>query len=217
MLVEERMKHPVLMITGEVPVQEALLRMKKDKVHRYPVVDKRGNLVGIVTESDLMNASPSEATTLSVWEISSLLSRITVERVMAKNVITVNADDTIEYAARLMADSKIGGLPVMRGDKLVGMITETDLFNIFLEILGARTHGVRITVQVPDVPGITHELTGAITKLGGNITGVAAIQGEFSGTSNITLKVSGVGLEELKNALTPLVDRVMDIREEKGG
>jgi len=217
MLVEERMKHPVLTITGEVPVQEALLRMKKDKVHRYPVVDKRGKLVGIVTESDLMNASPSEATTLSVWEISSLLSRITVERVMAKNVILVNAEDTIEYAARLMADSKIGGLPVMRGDKLVGIITETDLFNIFLEILGARTHGVRITVQVPDVPGKTHELTGAITKLGGNITGVAAIQGEFSGTSNITLKVSGVGMEELKNALTPLVDRVMDIREEKGG
>jgi acetoin utilization protein AcuB len=214
MLVEERMKHPVLTITPEVPVQEALLRMKKEKVRRYPVVDKRGKLIGIVTESDLLNASPSEATTLSVWEINSLLSRITVERVMAKNVLTVKADDTIEEAARIMADSKVGGLPVLRGEKIVGMITETDLFNIFIEMLGARVPGVRVTVQVPDRPGRLNDLTGAICTLGGNISGMAAIQGEFAGTSAVTIKVSGVELTALKEALVPVVDKILDIREE---
>lgn len=214
MLVEERMKHPVLSITPEVPVQEALLRMKKDKVRRYPVVDKRGKLVGIVTESDLLNASPSEATTLSVWEIHSLLSRITVERVMAKKVVTVKANDTIEEAARLMANSKVGGLPVLRGGKIVGIITETDLFNIFLEMLGARVPGVRVTVLVPDLPGKLYELAGAINTLSGNISGMAAIQGEFSGTCAVTIKVSGVELEALKKALVPVVDKILDIREE---
>jgi acetoin utilization protein AcuB len=216
MLIEERMKHPVLTITGDVPVHDALMRMKKDQVHRYPVVDKHGKLIGIVTESDLMNASPSEATTLSVWEINSLLSKITVERVMAKEVKTVNANDTIEEAARLMADNKIGGLPVLRGGKLVGMITETDLFNIFLEMLGARVPGVRVTVQTPDIPGKLYELAGAINELGGNISGMAAIQGEYAGTSAVTIKVSGVDKEMLRNALSPLVDKIIDIREEIG-
>ena len=88
MLVSERMSHPVLTIAPTVPAQDALAMMHKDKVRRYPVVDKRGKLVGIVTDTDLMNASPSEATTLSVWEINSLLSKITVERVMTTKIIT---------------------------------------------------------------------------------------------------------------------------------
>ena len=216
MLVEERMTHPVLTITPDVPVQDALARMRKDKVRRYPVVDKRGKLIGIVTDSDLLNASPSEATTLSVWEISYLLAKITVERVMTTNVITTSENATIEEAARILADRKVGGLPVMRDDRLVGIITETDLFNIFLEMLGARRAGVRVTVEVMDRPGKLHELTGAITNLGGNIQGLGSIQGESSETSAITFKVAGVELEALKKAFEPLVEKIVDIREETG-
>jgi acetoin utilization protein AcuB len=210
------MSHPVLTITPEVPVQDALARMKKDKVRRYPVVDKNGKLVGIVTDTDLMNASPSDATTLSVWEINYLLTKITVERVMAKEIITVAEETTIEEAARIMADSSIGGLPVLRGDKLVGIITETDLFHIFLEMLGARSAGVRVTVEVKDEPGKLSQLTGAISQLGGNIHGMGAIQGESTDTSALTFKVSGVDLLTLKKGLLPLVEKVLDIREEKG-
>jgi len=216
MLVEERMTHPVLTITPDVPVQDALARMRKDKVRRYPVVDKRGKLIGIVTDSDLLNASPSEATTLSVWEISYLLAKITVERVMTTNVITTSENATIEEAARILADRKVGGLPVMRDDRLVGIITETDLFNIFLEMLGARRAGVRVTVEVLDRPGKLHELTGAITKLGGNILGLGSIQGESSETSAITFKVAGVELEALKKGFEPLVEKIVDIRKETG-
>jgi acetoin utilization protein AcuB len=216
MLVGERMSHPVLTITADVPVQDALLHMQKDKVQRYPVVDKHGKLVGFVTYTDLMNASPSAATTLSVWEITALLSKITVERVMATSVITVTEDTTIEEAARILADRKIGGLPVMRGDRLVGIITESDLFNIFIEMLGARTAGVRVTLEVEDRPGKLYELAGAIHKLGGNIHGMGAIQGESSSTRAITLKVADVDVEALKQALAPLVEKIVDIRVEKG-
>ena len=210
------MKHPVLTITPDVSVQDALAQMRRDKVRRYPVVDKRGSLVGIVTNSDLMNASPSEATTLSVWEVSYLLSKINVERVMTTQVTTVTPETTIEEAARIMADSKIGGLPVLRGDRLVGIITESDLFHIFLEMLGARTAGVRVTVEVVDQPGKLYALTGAIQRLGGNINGMAAIQGESNSTRAITFKIAGVELRALESGLKPLVERVVDIREEKG-
>jgi acetoin utilization protein AcuB len=216
MLVGERMTHPVLTITQDVPVQDALVRMRKDKVRRYPVVDKRGKLIGIVTDTDLLNASPSEATTLSVWEINSLLAKITVERVMTRDVITTTEDATIEVAARIMADRHIGGLPVIRDDRLIGIITETDLFHVFLEMLGARCAGVRATVEVLDTPGKLHELTGAIQRLGGNINGMGAIQGESSETRMVTLKVVGVNLEDLRQTFQPLVEKIVDIRVEKG-
>ena len=216
MLVEERMSRPVLTITKDVPVQDALAMMKKDHVRRYPVVDGQGNLIGIVTNTDLLNASPSEATTLSVWEINYLLTKITVERVMATKVISVTGDTTIEEAAQLMADSKVGGLPVLRDQKLVGIITETDLFGVFLEMLGARCAGVRVTVEVDDVAGKIHEITGVISQLGGNIHGLGAIQGSSAGKTDLTLKVSGVDQAVLEKALIPAVDKVLNIRLEKG-
>lgn len=213
MLVGERMSTPVLTIEPDVPVQDALARMRKDKVRRYPVVDKRGKLIGIVTNTDLMNAQPSEATTLSVWEINYLLSKITVERVMTKNVIVTQEDCPIEEAARIMADNKIGGLPVMRGDSLVGIITETDLFNILLEMLGARKSGVRLTVELLDQPGKLHQLSGGIYNLGGNVVGLGTMLGERVETQIVTIKVNGVKLEDLKKVVSPIVERIIDIRE----
>lgn len=216
MLVEERMSRPVLTITKDVPVQDALAMMRKDHVRRYPVVDEHGNMIGIVTDTDLLNASPSEATTLSVWEINYLLTKITVERVMAKKVLSVAEDFTIEEAASLMASAKVGGLPVLKDNKIVGIITETDLFGIFLEMLGARCAGVRITVEVDDVAGKIHEITGVISKLGGNIHGLGAIQGSSTGKTDLTLKVSGVDQTILENSLLPVVDKILNTRMEKG-
>jgi acetoin utilization protein AcuB len=169
MLVGERMTNLVLTVSPEESVQEALVSMRKEHIRRFPVVDKKGKLVGIVSESDLLNASPSEATSLSVWEISYLVSKITVERVMTKDVITVTEDTPIEEAARIMADKKIGALPVMKGEKLVGIITETNLFRIFLELLGARSEGVRVSFIVKDVPGKFAEIASAVRDVGGNI------------------------------------------------
>jgi acetoin utilization protein AcuB len=213
MLVGDRMSHPVITIQEDVPVQEALAQMHKEHVHRFPVVDKRGKLIGIVSEEDLMNASPSEATTLSVWEINYLVTKITVSKVMAKNVITVTEDTPIEEAARIMADNNVGGLPVMRDGELVGIITETNLFKMFLEMFGARQVGIRMTILVRDVPGKLSELSQAINALGGNIRALGTFAGEMTGTTIITMKVSDVELGDLKNAITPSIVRMIDIRE----
>lgn len=213
MLVGERMSHPVLTISPDVPVQDALARMRREKIRRYPVVDKNGKMIGIVTNSDLMNASPSEATTLSVWEINYLLSKITVERVMTKNVLTTCEDCPIEDAALIMADKKIGGLPVMRGDDVVGIITETDLFKLFIEMLGARIPGVRLSVEMEDKPGKLFDLTGVVRQLGGNIHGMGTMLGGTTATQRVTLKVSGVDMEELRKAVEPVVIEIRDLRQ----
>jgi acetoin utilization protein AcuB len=133
--------------------------------------------VGIVTEADLLKASPSEATSLSIYEVTYLLNKLNIERIMSRKVITVTEDTPLEEAARIMADNEIDGLPVIRGKEVVGMITETTLFRIFLELLGARRAGIRVTVSVPDAPGELANLTKAIPRPGrqhhcpGNLSG----------------------------------------------
>jgi acetoin utilization protein AcuB len=213
MLVGERMKQPVITIRPDVPVQDALNLMRKEHVRRFPVLDGHGKLVGLVTEKDLLNAQPSEATTLSVWEISYLLSKITVERVMSRKLITVTKDTPLEEAARIMADSKVGCLPVMQGDDLVGIITETDLFRVFLELLGAREAGVRVTAALINQPGKLMDLVGVIYKLGGNIISLGTFSGDSPQIGIVTVKVSNVSLETIRAAITPIVQEIIDIRD----
>ncbi len=212
MFVGERMSHPVIFLTPDMPVHDALDLFKKERIRRAPVV-KDGKLVGIVSEKDLLNASPSPATTLSIWEMHYLLSKITVAEVMTKNVITVTEDTPIEEAARIMADNKIGGLPVMRDGQVVGIITETDLFKIFLELMGARQKGLRVTVLVEDKPGQLARITKAVADLGGNFIAFGQFSGEDPSTRLVTFKVQGVSKEQLKQVLGECCEEVWDIRE----
>ena len=213
MLVRERMnKHP-LTVKPEAPVDGTLQRMKDEKVRRFPVVDDRGALVGIVSETDLLYAAPSPATSLSVYEMHYLYSRIRVKEVMTRKVITVQQDAPIEEAARLMIDHKIGGLPVKRNDDLVGIITETDIFKAFLEMLGARDQGVRITVLCEDRRGELAKLGTTVLELGGNIISVGTFWGEDAKSAFIVMKVSGVAKETLVEAVKGKVLKIVDVRE----
>jgi acetoin utilization protein AcuB len=212
MLVGERMSKPVITVRPDTTMPEALDLMHKEHIRRLPVVNKKGELVGIVTEADLFKASPSEATTLSIYEITSLLNKLTIDRIMTKKVVTVTEDTPLEEAARVMADNKFSGLPVMRGKALVGMITETSLFRIFLELLGARRAGIRVTVSVPDKPGELASLTKAVQDLGGNIIALGTFMGESPSKGLVTFKVEGVKMDALKKAIRPLVDKIIDIR-----
>jgi acetoin utilization protein AcuB len=142
MLVGERMTKNPIVIRDDTPINKALKTMQDNKVRRLPVLNDKGALVGIVSERDLLFASPSPATSLSIYELHYLLSRITVADVMTTEVITVTEDAPLQEAARIMADNRIGGLPVERKGELVGIITETDLFKIFLELLEDRETGV---------------------------------------------------------------------------
>jgi acetoin utilization protein AcuB len=212
MLVRDRMTHPVITVHPDLPLPDALNQMRRDKIRRLPVVDRHGNLVGIVSERDLLHAAPSAATSLSVWEVNYLLSKITVEQIMTRQVITIADDTPIEEAARIMADRKIGGLPVMSGSELVGIITETDLFKVFLELLGARERAVRVAALVHNVPGELARVTKAVFEAGGNIVALGTFLGESTADREVLLKVDGVGPEALRAALEPNVKRILDLR-----
>ena len=151
MLVSDRMSSPVVTVAPETPFQDALKLMQDHRFRRLPVVDKKGNLVGIVSERDLLYASPSPATSLSIWEINYLLSKLEVREIMTEEVITTTPDTPIEDAAHLMVDHKIGGLPVLDDqNRVAGIITETDIYRTFVEMFGGGRTGVRLTLQVPE-------------------------------------------------------------------
>ncbi len=212
MLVGERMSHPIISIAPDMPVHDALSMFKRERIRRAPVV-KEGKLIGIVSDKDLLNASPSPASSLSIWEMNYLLSKITVSEVMTKKVLTVTEDTPIEEAARIMSDNKIGGLPVMRDGHVVGIITETDLFKIFLEFMGAREKGVRITVLIEEKPGQLAKITEAIAKAGGNFVAFGQFAGEDPSTRLVTFKVAGLKKEEAKKAVANIAKEVWDVRE----
>lgn len=215
MLVGERMTRPVFSVTPDTPIQEALALMRKERVSRLPVLNKKSRLIGIVSEDDLLHASPSDATSLSVWEINYLLSKITVDRVMSTDVVTVREDTPLEEAARTMADHRVGGLPVMRGDSVVGLITQTDMFEVFLEMLGARDPGLRVTALVKEEPGMLHRLTRAIDEAGGNIIALSTFSGVSTSDREVTIKVDQITEDALREALAPYVDEIRDLREMK--
>jgi acetoin utilization protein AcuB len=131
--VSEWMSSTPVTIDYETPIVDAHQLMRERNVRRLPVL-KNDRLVGIVTIGDIREASPSDATTLSVWEMNYLLSKLTVEKVMTKNPITVKPEDPVKHAAQLMLDKKLSGLPVINaaGD-LVGIITESDIFRMVVQ------------------------------------------------------------------------------------
>lgn len=216
MLVRDRMTLDPVTIMPDVSVTEALRLMTDRKIRRLPVLDSQGRLVGIVSDRDLLLASPSPATSLAIWEIHDLLSKLTVEKIMTREVITVPQDTPLEEAARVMVDNRIGGLPVMRDNAVVGIISESDLFKTLLELLGGRRQGVRITVSTPGVKGTLAEITKAISDAGGNLVGLGfsevAEAGAVSKWVN-TFKVQGVSRDRLVEAIRPHVLEIMDVRE----
>ncbi|TFH37763.1 MAG: CBS domain-containing protein [Anaerolineales bacterium] len=215
MLVGERMSQPVITVRPDTPILDAYGLMQKEKIRRLPVVDKKGNLIGMLAEREILHASPSQATSLSIWELNYLMSRVTVNEIMTSDVITVNVDTPLEEAAMIMADNKIGGLPVMRDGKLVGIVTETDLFKVFLELFGAREPGIRLTVLVDNEPGEISKLTSAIYNAGGNIMALGTSRGDDTNTGEITLKVEGIREADLREVVKAHVQKIVDLRSLK--
>ncbi len=217
MLVQELMTKNPLTTTPDTSVPDALALMRQKKVRRLPVLDKTGKLVGIVSDQDLLYASPSPATSLSVFEINSLISKITVAHVMTKKVVTITEDLPVEEAARIMADKKIGGLPVMKGTKLAGIVTETDLFRALLQLLGGRRSGVRVTVQIPGAKGTFAKISGIVSAAGGDIVGlgVTEAQGVPGDFWHMTLKVQDLTKKAVSAAFAKAGVEVVDIRETK--
>ena len=214
MFVRGRMSTPAVTIRANTPFQDALKLMRDRQFRRLPVVNKKGKLVGIVSERDLLHAAPSSATSLSIWEVQYLLAKIQVKEIMTKDVITTTPDTPVEDAARLMVTHKIGGLPVVDEHKgVVGVITETDIFETFVEMFAGGRAGLRLTLEVPERKGVLALLSKAISDLGGSIESVGTFYGEAAGERGLVVKVRDVSKPQLVETLEALGDHVVDARE----
>jgi acetoin utilization protein AcuB len=147
---------------------DALGLMKEHSIRRLPVVS-RGKIVGLVTEQDLMKASPSSATSLSVWEINYLFHKIKIKNIMTREIFTVSADTILEKAALIMQEKQISTLPVLDKNKLVGIITESDIFKAFIDVLGINHPSMRVTLLVKDQIGVLKNISELVGSAGINI------------------------------------------------
>ncbi len=214
MLVGERMSRNPVTILDTASIDDGIHLMRERKVRRLPVLDASGKMVGIVSDKDLLHAAPSPATSLSVYELHYLLAKLTIKQVMSSPVISVGAETPVEEAARVMADNKIGGLPVVQGDKLVGIITETDVFKILVELLGARTAGIRLTVAVTEGKGVLAKISQALAELGANIISVVTYAGQDANQRLIMMKLSDCDAASVRDAVARLNVQVVDFRGE---
>ena len=214
MIISRVMTKNPFFIHPEMTINEVRALMDKEKIGHLPVLDKKNNLVGLITRKDLLKAGPSAATSLDMYEISYLLSKMTAKDVMEKAVVTVGETEVVEEAARIMADNGIGCLPVMRGKLLVGIITDTDLFHFFVNAFGARHPGVRLTCNIHDKPGQVARLTQAIAEKGGNLVAFVTSDGDDLSRRRVTLKVAGINRTDAETIIRGLYDMELeDIRE----
>jgi acetoin utilization protein AcuB len=211
MFVRDFMTHDPLTVTPDVSHPDAVALMRKHHVRRLPVIHK-GKLVGIVSEKDLLSNQPSQATTLSVYEIYSLLANLHMQHIMVKPVVTVGGDCPMEEAACIMVSRKIGCLPVMEGDRIVGIITETDVFRALVEVLGGKEAGHRLVFRLPERVGELARFTADIANAGGNIVAITSSQMLEGTYRENTIKVTGMTAEALQALLQKHNYEIVDLR-----
>ena len=201
MLVKDRMTSDPVIITTDTSLKDALEIVRSNPFRHLPVLDEDGKLVGIVTEKSLVYASPTSTSALSVFEVDYILSRTKVGQIIQGSVVTVGPDWPIEEAARVMVDHRIGCLPVVEDDKVVGIISDTDIFRVFVEGLGGGHPSLRITVVVPEKIGSLARITSRVVALGGNIYSLGMFWGERPEDRVVVFRLEGVGRETAVQAL----------------
>src|SRR5690554_1080933 len=200
MFVKTKMTTNPFTVSPDQTIPEAQELMMQHGVKRLPVMHK-GKLVGVVSKEDIDRYSPSKATSLSMGEITYLLSRTRIKQIMTKDLITISPDALLEEAAILMRDNKVSFLPVVdKKSRMVGIITESDIFDSFIELLGFREPGTRLTIEAVDEPGIMSNLTSIISKFGANITRVAVYRGEH-GKSAIVVGINSMDTSEIEKTI----------------
>ncbi len=201
MFVCNRMTADPVTITSVTTIADAVEIMRSHKFRRLPVVDG-GKLVGIVTDRDLRTVSPSQATSLSVHELNYLLAKLHVKEIMQRDVVTIAPDAAIEEAALLMYNHKIGGLVVRdAAGGAVGVITETDLFKTFVDMMGLTEGKTRLTIDLADDRvGALHEITAVFAALGLNISSMVTCPLP-DGRKELIIRIDESEIEELKERL----------------
>lgn len=211
MIIADRMKKNPATATPDMSIREASDKMKRERVHRLPVLDDSKHVVGVISEKDILLASPSPASTLSAYEINYLLSKLTVKNIMSRRPLTITTDTSVEEALKLMVENDLSCLPVLDGGYLAGIVSKSDMFKILLEMFGANNSGIRVEALVEDKVGVVAGLSEQFTKAGINIISWGTIEGPTADTKVLTFKVQNATEDQVRSIVQPIA-KTLDIR-----
>ncbi|MFV0422390.1 CBS domain-containing protein [Oleidesulfovibrio sp.] len=190
MLIRDWMSRDVISATPDMSMMRASKLMKEHNFDRLPVVDANNKLVGILSDRDIKEASPSKATTLDVHELYYLLSEIKVKDIMTKDVCAATPDDTVENAALVMLERDFSGMPVIDEDgRLVGIITDKDIFKVLLSISGARHGGVQFGFLLPNSPGTLKPIVDTLRSHSARITSILTFEDRDDGMRQVFIRI----------------------------
>lgn len=207
MLIGNWMTKDPISVTPETSMMRAAKTIKDKAVHMLPVVDEAGKVVGVVTDRDLKEASPSKATTLDVHELYYLLSEIKVKDIMTTKVHTLTPEDTVERAAVLMREKRIGGLPIVDAEnRLKGVITESDVMDVIIQITGVLHGGIQMGFSLSNEQGSLLVLIEDLARMGCRIMSVlTAFEADHANQRQVFIRVTDMDkavqnklVEELK-------------------
>ncbi len=192
MLIRDWMAKDVITVSPDTSMMKASKALKAHDISRIPVVDDSGRVVGIVSDRDIKEASPSKATTLDVHELYYLLSEIKVKDIMTVDPLVTSPTNTVENAAMMMIEKDFGGLPVVDDDgKLVGIITVSDIFNVLITITGARQGGVQFGIRLPNEAGTLRPILNVMRQHKARIVSILSSmeEEEGKGTRDVNIRI----------------------------
>jgi acetoin utilization protein AcuB len=210
MFVSDWMTKEVFTASPETGISEVIKMMKEHRVRHIPVVEK-DRLVGMLSDRLIKEYTPSKATTLDIWELNYLLEKMKAKEVMSTNVIMSPPNTPIEKAAMILLDENIGCLPIVEGDRLVGIISDKDIFRALVSITGIRRGGHRFSLCIEDRPGSIKDVADIIRENGFTLQSIlTSYEGAPEGCRNIVIRTQGKGdfanLEkELKEAFSDTI------------
>jgi len=201
MIVAKRMMRNPVFVDENDSMKKAMDILKEREIRHLPVLKGGDKLVGILTETDIKQASPSPATALEIREIYYLLDKVKVKQIMTRRVFTVSSNASIEEAALIMREKKIGCLPVVDGGRLVGILTETDILDAFLDSMGVNGPGYRVELALPNRPGMLFEVVKLLKDFDANIVSVATASHDDPGMRILILRIETKNYKVLKAAI----------------
>lgn len=219
MLVENWMNPKVITVDVSEPMLGATKLMKENQIRHLPVL-REGKLVGIITDRDLKRASPSDATSLEAHELLYIIANIKVGEIMTRNPITVPCDYTVEEAAEVLLKNRISGMPVVdKEGKVVGTITQTDIFRVLLSLTGLAKRGIHFGFLLEDRPGSIKEVEDVIRKFGGRMTSIlSSYERAPKGHRHVYIRAYEVDREkvpELKQELKKVAKKLLYVVDHK--
>jgi len=211
MLIKDWMAKDVMTVDENTSLMRATRIMKENSIRRLPVVS-HGKLIGIITDRDVKDASPSKTTTLDIHELYYLLSEMKVKDVMTDNPLTLSGKETLEKAALIMLNSRISGLPVVdESGLLIGLLSETDVLRGFIHMTGIKDNAIQYVFDLPDAPGSVTKVVGVLKDRECRIISIlTSFEDAPQGMKRVAIRIAALD-DDNEKALTDELNEKFDI------